>query len=172
MINALRVVVAFVALLFAVVLQTSALPMLGLPGPPAQLVLVLVASIALCRGRSTGMLFGFCAGLVLDLAPPADHPMGRFALAYCVVGYVLGGWRGEGRRSAFLPMALVGLGVLIGNLFDTLLGTVFGYVHASIGDIVAVVPLAVLYDVVLTPFVFPLVSAIDKRLVPYREAPL
>jgi rod shape-determining protein MreD len=171
-IKAARVFVSIVALLIGIVLQTSALPLLGLPGPSPQIVLVVVASIALCRGRATGMLIGFAGGLLLDIAPPADHPMGRFALAYCLAGYAVGAMRGEGQRSAFLPMVLVGVGVVIGNVSDALLGTVFGYVHLSIGEIVTGVPLAVLYDVVLTPFVFPVVAALDKRIVAYRHAPL
>lgn len=172
MIGALRVVSTLVALLLAVVLQTSGLPLLGLPAPTPQIVLVVVASVALCRGRATGMVMGFVGGLLVDVAPPADHAIGRFALSYCVAGYILGALRREGRRSAFLPMLLVGVGVLIENLFDALLGTVFGYVHASIGHILGGIPLAVLYAVVLTPFVFPLVAAVDKRLVSYRHAPL
>jgi rod shape-determining protein MreD len=153
------------------VLQTTAMPLLGLHPPSAQIVLVLVCSIALCRGRTTGMIVGFVAGILLDVAPPADHPLGRFALAYCVAGYVMGALRGEAQtqRSAFLPMALVALGAFIGNVVDMLLGTVFGYVHTSFTAVATVVPLAVLYDVVLTPFVFPLVAAADKKLVPYRD---
>jgi rod shape-determining protein MreD len=170
--TALRYVVTAAALLFAVVLQTAAMPLLGLRPPSAQIVLVLVCSIALSRGRTTGMIVGFVAGILLDVAPPADHPVGRFALAYCVAGYVMGALRGESRRSAFLPMALVALGAFIGNAVDVLLGTVFGYVHTSFTAVATVVPLVVLYDVVLTPFVFPLVAAADKKLVSYRHLPL
>ncbi|MDQ1702166.1 MAG: hypothetical protein QOF57_1418 [Frankiaceae bacterium] len=170
--TALRYVATVAAVLFAVVLQTTAMPLLGLHPPAAQIVLVLVCSIALCRGRTTGMIVGFVAGILLDVAPPADHPVGRDALAYCVAGYVMGSLLGEGRSSAFRPMALVALGAFIGNVVDMLLGTVFGYVHTSFTAVAIVVPLAVLYDVVLTPFVFPLVAAADKKLVPYRDLTL
>ena len=168
MIKAARILATVVALLVAVALQTSSLSMLGLPGPTPQIVLVVAASVALVRGRSTGMLIGFGGGILLDVAPPADHPLGRYALAYCITGYVVGTFRGDGhRRSAFLPILLVSIGVLIGNLVDTLLGTVFGYVHLAINEIVTVVPLAVVYDVVLTPFIFPVAAGLDKRLVAY-----
>ena len=43
------------------------------------------------------MLVGFAAGLALDLAPPADHLAGRWALALVVVGYVAGRARRDGR---------------------------------------------------------------------------
>src|SRR5206468_5732218 len=99
----------------------------------------------------------------------SGHPVGRFALAYCIVGYILGALRPEGRRSAFLPMLLVGFGAFLGNFLDVVIGTVFGYVHLSIIGFVTVIPVAVLYDVVLTPFVFPLVAGADRRLVPHRE---
>jgi hypothetical protein len=45
-------------------------------------------------------------------------------------------------------------------------------VHTSFTAVATVVPLVVLYDVVLTPFVFPLVAAADKKLVSYRHLPL
>ena len=167
-----RLVLVLLGLLFAVVLQTSGFPMLGLPGAAPAVVLVLVASIAICRGRSVGMFVGFAGGLLVDIAPPADHPIGRLALTYCIVGYVMGAFRGEGRRSAFLPMALVAVGAVLGSALDVLFGTVFGYGSYSLHAVTTDLPLAVLYDVVLTPFIFPVVTLFDRLLMPRREMPL
>ena len=44
----------------------------------------MAASIS--RGPQVGAVVGFCAGLLVDLAPPADHVAGRWALALVVVG--------------------------------------------------------------------------------------
>ena len=45
---------------------------------------------ALVRGPDYAALVGFAAGLVLDLAPPADHTAGRWALSLVLVGYLTG----------------------------------------------------------------------------------
>ena len=54
-----------------------------------------------------GMLGGFCAGLALDVAPPATHLVGQYALVFCLVGYACGRVGSQprasppGRRSAW-----------------------------------------------------------------------
>lgn len=84
-----------VLLLVAVVLQATWLARTtGLAAPVAgavpDLVLVVVVVVALLRGPSLGALVGFAGGLLLDLAPPADHLAGRWALALVVAGYLAG----------------------------------------------------------------------------------
>ena len=54
------------------------------------LCLLVVVAAALTRGPQFAAVLGFGAGLALDLAPPADHIAGRWALALVVVGYVAG----------------------------------------------------------------------------------
>ena len=54
------------------------------------LVLLVVVAAALTRGPQFAAVLGFVAGVLLDLAPPADHIAGRWALALVVVGYVAG----------------------------------------------------------------------------------
>ena len=41
----------------------------------------------------TGMLAGFAGGLALDIAPPAAHYAGEYALVFCLVGYAAAGSR-------------------------------------------------------------------------------
>lgn len=164
----LRWVFAALTVLTAVVVQTSFFALLPLPGPSPSVVLVVVASFALLRGPEVGMITGFAGGLLLDLAPPADHALGRLALAYLIVGYVIGKLQREGRRSAFVPMIVIGVASLLGALLDLGLGGLFGYIDVSAHDVVATVPLGVIYDVVLAPFVFPVIAFLDRRLVPYR----
>ena len=73
------------------VLQVSVFPHLAVrtASCPTSCLLVVVAA-ALARGPEFGAVLGFVAGLLLDLAPPADHVAGRWALALVVVGYVAG----------------------------------------------------------------------------------
>ena len=82
-----------------------------------------------CTGTSAAPSSASAPGLLADLAPPADHAAGRYALVLCVIGYLAGLVRPDnGRlRSATGPMAVVvaaaigstllyaGVGALVGD---------------------------------------------------------
>ena len=76
-----RVLGATVALTVALVLQVSVFPHFAWHGVVPNLVLLVVVGAALVRGAQFAMVLGFVAGVLLDLAPPADHVAGRWALA-------------------------------------------------------------------------------------------
>ena len=91
------VTVALVVL--ALVLQVTLLPHLA-PGwigrgVVPNLCLLVVVAAGLVRGPEQAAVLGFVAGVLLDLAPPADHVAGRWALALVLVGYVAGRMRPE-----------------------------------------------------------------------------
>ena len=74
----------------AVVLQTAVLGQVAVDGVAPDVALVLVIAAALVRGPEFGAWVGFLAGVLVDLAPPADHLVGRWALAFVVVGFLAG----------------------------------------------------------------------------------
>ena len=97
------------ASLLAVVLQVAVFSALSFEGVVPNLALLVVVAAALVRGPEFAAVLGFLGGLAIDLAPPADHVAGRWALALVVVGYLAGrvrhdagtvavGGRGHGRR--------------------------------------------------------------------------
>ncbi|HYB85937.1 MAG TPA: rod shape-determining protein MreD [Streptosporangiaceae bacterium] len=149
-----RVTFAVVAILVAVVLQTVLLDRLPFPGGAApDLVLVLVVTLALASGPMPGMLIGFGAGLALDVAPPASGLLGLSALVFCAVGYGCGRLRGPLERSAWLPLAAVALGVAAGEALYALVGMIFGDPDITWQSVRMVLPVAVIYDILLCPFV-------------------
>jgi rod shape-determining protein MreD len=149
-----RVTFALAAILAAVVLQTALLDRLPFPGGSApNLVLVLVVTLALASGPTEGMLIGFGAGLALDMAPPASNLLGLSALVFCVIGYGCGRLRGPLERSAWLPLAVVVLGVAAGEALYALAGMTFGDPDITWQSVRLVLPVSVAYDVLLCPFV-------------------
>ena len=68
-------------------------------------MLFAVVALALTGGPLPGLLTGFLAGLALDVAPPASHAIGQYALVFCVVGYACGRLAGLGdtRRPCTWP---------------------------------------------------------------------
>jgi rod shape-determining protein MreD len=149
-----RLTFALVAILAAVVVQTALLDRLPFPGGSApNLVLVLVVTLALASGPTEGMLIGFGAGLALDIAPPASNLLGLSALVFCVIGYGCGRLRGPLERSSWLPLAVVALGVAAGETLYALAGMTFGDPDITWQSVRLVLPVSVIYDILLCPFV-------------------
>src|SRR5215469_2413133 len=149
-----RALLATVAVLAAIVLQVTVLNNLPFPGGfPPNLVLVVVVAMALASGPLEGAVIGFAAGLAVDIAPPATDLLGQSALVFCLVGYGCGKLRGTLERSAWLPVAGVALGAAAGEALYALVGLTFGDPDITLQAVRQVLPAAVFYDILLSPFV-------------------
>jgi len=76
-------------LLTAVAAAAALAPHLAVRGTRPDLLLVAVAAVALASGPRTGAAFGFAAGLGADVF--LATPLGTSALAYTLLGHILGG---------------------------------------------------------------------------------
>ncbi|WP_109506510.1 rod shape-determining protein MreD [Nocardioides speluncae] len=172
--TALRAVLALAMVSVAVVLQVSLFPHFAWEGVVPNLALLVVVAAALTRGPEFAAVLGFAAGLFVDLAPPADHIAGRWALALVVVGYVAGRIRSDistdtgagGRPGATAVVIAVAASSFIGTSVFALSGLLLDDVGASVGQMLQVILIAVVWDVLLTPLVLPLVMAVFGRLWP------
>ena len=157
---------AGLAVLCALIVQVSLLDRLALWGAAPGLLLVVVVGFALAQGPMFGAVLGFSAGLLADVVPPADHPLGWLALGFCLAGYVAGLFADDSRRSVLAPVAVVVLAAITTTFSYVLVGLLVGDERVSVHAIVRVLPSSVFYDVVLTPFIVPLVGALARRLRP------
>jgi rod shape-determining protein MreD len=164
----MRVLGATVALTVALVLQVSVFPHFAWHGVVPNLVLLVVVGAALVRGAEFAMVLGFIAGVLLDLAPPADHVAGRWALALLVVGYVAGRVAPDARASAGAVVATVAACSFLGTSVFALSGLVLRDPAVGIPDVLQVIAGAVVFDVLVTPLVLPLVMGLFRRLEPER----
>src|SRR6201986_4072237 len=86
-----RAVISVVVVAVTVVLQLTIVNRIAFPGGAGpDLVLLVVAALALAGGPMAGVLTGFLAGLALDVAAPGSHFVGQNALVFCLVGYACG----------------------------------------------------------------------------------
>lgn len=166
--KALRAVVALVAVCVALVLQVSLFPHVAWHGIVPNLVLLVVVGAALTRGAQFAAVLGFLAGAVLDLAPPADHVAGRWALALVLVGWVAGRVRQDVRPTATAVVVTVAASSFVGTSVFALSGLLLADPVTDVLTLLQVIGVAVLWDVVLTPFVLPPVMAMFQRLEPER----
>jgi rod shape-determining protein MreD len=159
---ALRVAVIVSVLL----IQVCVVNRMHLPLGGPDLLVVVVVAFALVGGRQRGAVLGFFAGLTADVVPPSHHYAGELAFAYTVIGY-LAGMLEAGEESSVLTIigvvAAASFGVV---LLYAALGDVLGSARITAGATVHAVAGTVVYDVVLAPFVVPLVSAAARRLEP------
>lgn len=163
---ALRLFVVAVLVVVTVTLQLSVFNHFAIDGVAPDLALLLVIGAALVRGPTYAAVVGFAAGLVLDLAPPADHTAGRWALALVTVGCLTGLARPEGARTLVSTVLIVAAGAFIGTSVYALSGLVLGEQSVTVSSALEVVPIAVLYDVLLTPLLIPLLVLCFRRLEP------
>ncbi len=148
--------VAMAVVGLALVLQVSLFPHFAWQGVVPNLCLLVVVGAALTRGAQFAAVLGFLAGVVLDLAPPADHVAGRWALALVVVGYVAGRVRQDVKPTAVAVVSTVAALVVHRHLDLRAHRTdPAGPGHSTFGELLQVILVAVLWDVLLTPFVLP-----------------
>lgn len=159
-----RMGAALSTVVVALLLQITVFPHFSWHGVVPDLVLLAVVGTALMTDPRFATLLGFGAGLLLDLAPPADHTAGRWALALMVVGYVVGrvahdyssAQQGSGRPPYPLLLAAGAGGAFIGTSVFALSGTLLQDPVVGVGEMLEVVLLAVAYDVLVALAVLPL----------------
>jgi rod shape-determining protein MreD len=166
---ALRALVLTVVVTFAVVLQLGPFPHLSIAGVVPNLALLVVVAAALARGPEFAATLGFLSGLALDLAPPADHVAGRWALALVVVGYLAGRVRQDARSSALAAVVTVAASSFVGTSVFALTGMLLRDPAVPAMEALQVIPVAVGYDVLLTPLILPLAMRLFERVRPHEQ---
>lgn len=163
-----RLVAALLVVVTALLLQVTVFPHFARNGVVPDLVLLAVVGAALVTDPRFATLLGFGAGLLLDLAPPADHAAGRWALALLVVGYVVGRLAhdhqaGSGRPSYPVLLAAGAGGAFVGTSVFALSGTLLRDPVVGVGEMLEVVLSAVAYDVLVAVVVLPVTVWILTR---------
>jgi rod shape-determining protein MreD len=150
-----RLILSVVLVAVALAAQLTIVNRLSLPGGAGpDLVLLVVVALALTGGPLPGVLTGFLAGLALDVAPPAGHTVGEYALVFCIVGYVCGRLAGLGEESpALLYVAISAGAAAVGAVLYAGLGVMLSDPEVTWASVQHVLPPAVVYNALLSPFV-------------------
>ncbi len=157
-------------MLVAVVLQVAVFNLFAVNGVVPNLALIVVVAASIARGPQFGAFVGFFAGLLLDLAPPADHVAGRWALAFVLIAILAGRVRADARRSPLAGLATVAACSFVATSVFALTGELLGDHALPPGEIVQVIAIALLWDVVVAPLVLPVLLSLFDRTRPAEMA--
>jgi rod shape-determining protein MreD len=164
-----RALIALAAIVVALVLQVTVFPHVAWQGIVPNLVLLVVVAAALTRGPEFAAVLGFVGGVALDLAPPADHVAGRWALALVLVGYLAGRLRQDQKPTTTTVVLTVAGASFVGSSVFALTGMLLDDPGLDVGGLLTVVLVAVLWDVLLTPFVLPPLMGMFRKLEPEQR---
>jgi rod shape-determining protein MreD len=175
--RALVAVALPVALFAAVVAQLTIVNRLPLPGGDApDLVLLLVAAVAVVSTPLIGAVTGFVGGLALDVAPPDTHYAGEYALVFCLTGYATARWRtalyagsATGDRDPVTTLTIMMIGVAAGEAGKAAVGRLLSDPDVTNAAIRHVLPGAIFYDLLLSPLVLWLVARVAGIAQPHRQ---
>lgn len=163
-----RKIVLFIVISICFVLQTTVFQTLSFANIAPNLMIIVVSSMGLMRGRKEGMYVGFISGLLVDIF--CGFYLGIYALLYMYVGYVNGFFRKRFYPEDIKqPLLLVSASNVISNiiiyivLFLTRNRYDFGYYLLNV-----IIPEWV-YTMVVTLFLYFILLKINQKLESYEK---
>ncbi len=146
------VILIFLLLLLAVILQSTLFQLLNVFNVRPDLCLMIIIFAALQRGSMAGMFTGFTAGLLEGFLTP---PYGFQALVKTIIGYVLGRFEGVLSIDPFFMKILLVIGAtLTKGILAGFSHLIFGVAGPPFFVFVLGVLIECLYNAVLAPLIF------------------
>jgi rod shape-determining protein MreD len=155
-------------LVVAFALQSTLLTRATILGVIPQVLLVVVVTLAYTDGERVGVTVGFFGGLLQDLLLP-ESIVGLYALVFTMIGFAVGAFRKYATAdSVWTPVFVVAAASAIAEFSYATLAIIMGEQWVGLAFTAKVAGLVVLYNTLLTPFVFPVVRRIADKFRPAR----
>lgn len=150
-----RTILLTVAVLTALLLQTTVFADVRLFGAKPELMYLLTIAFAILEGPASGAVAGFVGGMAQDFL--LNQPKGITALTLTLVGYAIGMLRQFiASPSPVLPVVLIAGGTFAGVVFYGVVSFLLGQLDTPWLYLFRVAALSAAYNAILTPLVFPL----------------
>lgn len=163
-----RIAALSVVVIVALALQSTLLNRATVLGVIPQVLLVVIISLAYLDGEYVGAATGFFGGLLQDFLIVGSIA-GLYAFVYTLVGFGVGSFRKYApAESVWTPVLVVIVSSAVAEFGYALLNIMMGRQWVSIQYTAKVGGLVVLYNTLLTPFVFPLTRRVADRFRPER----
>jgi rod shape-determining protein MreD len=150
-------------LVVVAVIQATVMPHVALWGVFPDLPLLIVVSWTLLRGAREGMVWGFIAGMAVDLFSGA--PFGAATLSLIAVGFLSGfGEATVFRTHIALPLVTMFLATIVYDLIFLLVIQISGRTVSWLDSLFRVVLPSAVLNALLTPVVFGAMRLLRTRL--------
>ena len=152
-----------VPLLVAVaILQSTLVSHFRIWGVFADLPLLVVASWSLLRGPRDGLIWGFIAGVILDLFSGA--PFGAATFGLMAAGFLAGlGHSTVFRSQLFLPLLVMLLATVVYDMLFLLVVWISGHSVSWLDSLFHLVLPSAILNAILTPVVFLITRWLNTR---------
>lgn len=161
-----QVLIVGISVLFATIIELTLLSRLEFPGATPDLVIVVVVAIALAMGPTQGAVAGFSAGVLVDLAPPADTLLGVNAIVYMAIGFVTGFVIDPRDRTVPIEMGIVGLSAGAATIITGALDTLMGSGRVSWESMPGMALSSAVYAVIMAPVAILGIEWIVRKATP------
>lgn len=152
-------------LVLVAILQTSLVPHLAVWGVFPDLPLLVVVGWSVLRGPREGILWGFVAGLTVDLLSGA--PVGAATLALMITGALAGlGAATAVRARLALPLVAVFVGTIVYDLVFLVVLRLSGQTVVWLGTLLRITLPSAAFNTILMPLVFWPVRRLHTRFRP------
>ncbi len=155
-----RVGISATLLLALFVIQESFISRIHFPITGFSLYIsVLVALIAL-EDRNGSIAMGFIGGIILDLSPTSDSPIGQWALIFTLIGFLISSNLESVGDFASTPLSFVlfvSCASALSLVAYLIIGTMLGENTGSIWRAIVVIFGNFVWTTLLTPFFLPIV---------------
>lgn len=162
-----KVVIALL-IIFCFVLQVSVFPHISFGGVVPNLLILLTSAFGFMDGKRTGIMVGFCCGLICDIF--FGEVLGFYALIYMYIGYTNGMFKSifypeEIKLPIFLITCSDIFYCLIIYLLLFLLRSRFAFGHYFIHTILP----EVVYTVISTIVFYPIILWLNQRIEAFEK---
>ena len=159
----LRKIILFIIIAVCFLLQTTVFPSLSFAGITPNIMIIVVSSFGLMRGKKEGLLVGFFCGLLIDIF--FGFYLGVYALLYMYVGYI----NGLLQKRFFpddikLPMIMIGASDLACNLLVYFFMFLFRSRFHFWYYLKAIIIPEFVYTMVITIFLYFILLKINQQL--------
>jgi rod shape-determining protein MreD len=167
-----RVTYSAITFLAVFVVQEALLTQIRLPLGGFSLLLIFSLCWAALSTPEIGAITGFGAGLLMDLAPSSNGPVGQWTLILIIVCFGIAFLRygDESLRNNPLSVVLiVDAGVIVTLTIYVLLGAILGVELGTTSELLKTILGSGLWTLIAAPLVLPVASRIHSIIFETRE---
>lgn len=163
-----RFITLTITVVLCFLLQTAVFPFFKLADIMPNILIILVVSFALMRGKIEGMIIGFFCGLLIDIL--YGGPLGIYAFIYMILGF-LNGFLNKlfYAEDIILPLAMIALN----DLFYNFIIYVFYFLLRNRLDLLyyvrnIMIP-EVVYTTLVTLVIYKILLFVNTKLEEYEK---